>query len=73
MSNIVWAAVKKELKKQTVQLGPYFSYQILDTPRHFLFSMSRYKFAARMLPQNKKVRVLELGCQEGVESPVIRF
>jgi 2-polyprenyl-3-methyl-5-hydroxy-6-metoxy-1,4-benzoquinol methylase len=28
--------------------------------------MSRYKFAARLLPQNRKVRVLELGCQEGI-------
>lgn len=66
MSDKVWSAVKKELKKQIVQLGPYFSYQVLDTPRHFLFSMSRYKFAARMLPQHKKVKVLEFGCQEGL-------
>ncbi len=65
MSDKVWTAIKKDLKKQTLRLGPYYS-QILDTPRHFLFAMSRYKFAARMLPQDKKVRVLELGCQEGV-------
>ena len=71
MSKKVWAAVKKGLKKQTVQLGPYFSYQILDTPRHFLFSMSRYKFAARMLPQNKRVKVLELGCQEGIGTLIL--
>lgn len=65
MSDKVWTAIKKDLKKQTLRLGPYYS-QILDTPRHFLFAMSRYKFVARMLPQNKKIRVLELGCQEGV-------
>lgn len=65
MSNKVWSAIKKDLKKQTLRLGPYYS-QILDTPRHFLFAMSRYKFAARMLPQNKKIRILELGCQEGI-------
>ena len=66
MSDKVWNAVKKSLKNQKLQLGPYFSFQALDTPRHFLFSLSRYKFAARLLPQNKKIRVLELGCQEGM-------
>jgi 2-polyprenyl-3-methyl-5-hydroxy-6-metoxy-1,4-benzoquinol methylase len=68
MSDKVWKAVKNDLKKQTLSLGPYFSYQVLETPRHFLFSMARYKFAARMLPQQMKVSVLELGCQEGIGS-----
>jgi 2-polyprenyl-3-methyl-5-hydroxy-6-metoxy-1,4-benzoquinol methylase len=74
MSVKAWTEVKKYLKKelkQTLQLGPYFSYQVLNTPRHFLISMSRYKFVARMLPQNKKIKVLELGCQEGVGTLIL--
>lgn len=70
MSKRIWDAIKNDLKKQTLQLGPYFS-QILDAPRHFLFTMSRYKFAARILPQHKKIKVLELGCQEGIGTLVL--
>jgi 2-polyprenyl-3-methyl-5-hydroxy-6-metoxy-1,4-benzoquinol methylase len=70
MSDKAWSVVKNYLKEELseggMQLGPYFSYQVLNTPRHFLISMSRYKFAARMLPQDKKIKVLELGCQEGI-------
>ncbi|CAB4223210.1 UbiG, 3-demethylubiquinone-9 3-O-methyltransferase [uncultured Caudovirales phage] len=43
-------------------------YQIQDSPRHALFTLSRYKFASRLLPQNKKVSVLDLGCSEGYGS-----
>lgn len=71
MSKKTWKEVKSDLKKQTLRLGPYFSYQVLDTPRHFLFSLSRYKFAARMLPQSSKVKVLELGCQEGIGTLIL--
>lgn len=70
MSKKIWDTIKKDLKKQTLQLGPYFS-QILDDPRHFLFTMSRYKFAARILPQYKKIKVLELGCQEGIGTLIL--
>lgn len=66
MSDKVWSAIKEDLKGQKLELGPYFSYQALNTPRHLLFTLSRYKFAAKMLPLGKKVKVLELGCQEGI-------
>ncbi len=65
MSKKTWDCIKKDIKTKKFQLGPYFSYQALNTPRHLLFTMSRYKFAAKMLPQNEKIKVLELGCQEG--------
>jgi 2-polyprenyl-3-methyl-5-hydroxy-6-metoxy-1,4-benzoquinol methylase len=31
-----------------------------------LFTLSRYKFAAKMLPHDKDAKILELGCQEGI-------
>jgi len=66
MSDKTWDYIKKGIKTKKFQLGPYFSYQVLNTPRHLLFTMSRYKFAARMLPQDKNIKILELGCQEGL-------
>lgn len=50
----------------TFTLGPYFADQLLNKPRHLLFSLSRYKFASRLLPADRPVKVLELGCAEGI-------
>lgn len=62
----VWANVKKTIGEHELLLGPYFSYQALHTPKHLLFTLARYKFAAKMLSQNLKEPVLELGCGEGL-------
>lgn len=53
-------------KSHTFNLGPYYSYQFMNTPRHILFSLSRYKFAMKMIGENKNI--LELGCNEGLGS-----
>jgi 2-polyprenyl-3-methyl-5-hydroxy-6-metoxy-1,4-benzoquinol methylase len=50
---------------QELTIGPFLAGQLLNHPRHLLFVLSRYKFAARMLPPLEKVDVLELGCGEG--------
>jgi 2-polyprenyl-3-methyl-5-hydroxy-6-metoxy-1,4-benzoquinol methylase len=52
--------------EQTFTLGPYFTHQLRHTPRHLLFTLSRYKFATRLLPEDTPVDVLELGCAEGI-------
>jgi len=51
---------------QTLTLGPYFSKQVKDQTRHLLFVLARYKFAARLLPEGRPLKVLELGCNEGM-------
>lgn len=61
-----WSEVRRLIHGKNVELGPYFGHQIQDSPRHALFTLSRYKFAARMLPQDRTVRVLEVGCSEGI-------
>jgi 2-polyprenyl-3-methyl-5-hydroxy-6-metoxy-1,4-benzoquinol methylase len=48
--------------------GPFLADQLLNAPRHLLFVLSRYKFAARLLPPLEAVDVLELGCGEGFGS-----
>lgn len=57
--------VRELLPEDGIYLGPYFAQQILDNPRHLLFTLSRYKFAAKTLPETKS-SVLELGCGEGI-------
>lgn len=70
-----WKSIKKGVKKivtgKEFAFGPYFLNQLLHDPRHLLFSMSRYKFAARMLPNGKKISVLELGCNEGLGTQLL--
>lgn len=59
-----WNDLKTKLGNVNIQLGPYFSYQLRHSPRHILFSLSRYKFAAKLIGSGK--RVLEIGCSEGL-------
>ncbi len=66
MSNENWSEIKRLIEGEGIELGPYFGHQIRNSPRHILFTLSRYKFAARMLPQDRTIRLLELGCSEGI-------
>ncbi len=62
----LWKEVMSSVPDCTITLGPYFTHQLLYNPRHILFTFSRYKFAAHLLGETKKQRVLELGCNEGL-------
>ena len=66
MSNKIWDEAKTSINVDNLMMGPYFSYQAFYTPRHLLFTLSRYKFVAKMLPEDEKIKVLELGCSEGL-------
>jgi SAM-dependent methyltransferase len=50
-------------------LGRHWSYNLLSDPKRLGFVLSRYKFAAKMTGRGK--RVLELGCSEGVGTPIL--
>jgi len=68
MSN--WSCVTQLLEQEKpIQLGRYNSYLVHNTPKRMLFSLSYYKFAAKMIGSNKKV--LDVGCNEGMGSWVI--
>lgn len=56
--------IKVKTGSESIILGPYFSYQLRHSPRHILFSLSRYKFAAKMIGEGKQI--LEVGCSEGL-------
>lgn len=66
MADKKWDEIRKLIEGEGIELGPYFGHQIQNSPRHILFTLSRYKFAARMLPQDRTIRLLELGCSEGI-------
>ncbi len=59
-----WSETMALLGDRRVNLGPYFSYQLLNTPRRILFALSYHKFAAKLIGKNQ--RVLEVGCSEGL-------
>ncbi|MCP4149053.1 MAG: class I SAM-dependent methyltransferase, partial [bacterium] len=60
----LWDKYGKLQKEEGVTLGAHSSYQLKNTPRRILFSLSRYKFAAKLIGDEKKI--LELGCSDGL-------
>lgn len=47
-----------------VTLGPYNAHPLINDTKHLAFTLSRYKFAAKMLRKSQKI--LEIGCGEGL-------
>lgn len=62
----LWNEVMGVMKKEPLELAPYFAHQVRTDMRHLLITFARYKFAARMLGDEPKKSVLELGCNEGI-------
>lgn len=52
------------------RLGLMTSYAWYHDPRHLLFTLSRYKFVAKMLAGRE--RVLEVGCGDGFASRIVQ-
>ena len=71
LSRNIWKDVKALVSEHSLKLGPYFAYQLSETPKHLLFTFARYKFAASMLPLSKETEVLELGCNEGIGTLIL--
>ena len=72
-----WSNVKKVLhsqlnnmSKSELFLGTYYSNMFLSDIKHVSFTLSRYKFASKMIMYQDKISVLELGCQEAFGSLV---
>lgn len=59
-----WRPVKEIMGHHKVFLGQLLSYQLSNSPRRVLHSMSYYKFAAKMIGPGKQV--LDVGCGEGL-------
>lgn len=59
----LWDYYGNTQKDNNVTIGPYSSYQFSNSRRHLLFTAARYKFAMKMLGNNKEI--LDLGCNDG--------
>lgn len=65
----VWSGVKALLGNQRIDLGYHWSYNLRQDPKRLAFVLSRYKFAAKMACRDADV--LELGCSEGIGTPIL--
>lgn len=50
----LWEEYGNTQKKSNVMLGPHTSYQFIESRRHLLFTMARYKFAMKMLDSKRE-------------------
>jgi 2-polyprenyl-3-methyl-5-hydroxy-6-metoxy-1,4-benzoquinol methylase len=53
----------------SVDLGPWTSYSLLNDPKHMGFVLARYKFCAKMF--DGMDRVIEVGCGDAFGTPVV--
>ncbi len=54
---------------ESLKLGPWASYSLLDDPKHLCFVLSRYKFCAKIL--EGKDNILEVGCGDAFGIPIV--
>lgn len=54
---------------ESIPLGPWTSYSLLNDPKHMCFVLSRYKFCSRILEGKKNI--LEIGCGDGFGVPIV--
>lgn len=52
----------------SIPLGPWTSFSLLNDPIHMSFVLARYKFCARMLSGMKQV--IEIGCGDALGTPI---
>src|SRR6185436_10473951 len=54
---------------ESVELGPWTSYSLLNDPKHLGFVLARYKFPAKMFDEMNKV--IEVGCGDAFGTPIV--
>jgi len=65
----LWQGVKDLIGSRSVTLGGHWSFNLRNDPKRLPFVLSRYKFAAKMACKGREV--LELGCSEGIGTPIL--
>lgn len=65
----IWEKYGNDQKSSCFMLGPHSSYQLKNTPRRILFSLSRYKFAQKIIGKYKNI--LEFGCSDGLGTHIL--
>lgn len=65
----IWDNVKRIIGDERITLGHHWSFNLRNDPKRLAFVLARYKFAAKMIGRGR--RVLELGCSEGIGTPIV--
>lgn len=60
----IWKKVSNMNRPYTFKLGHINSESLLKDPKHLAFTLSRYKFSAKMMKRCK--HIIEIGCGEGI-------
>ncbi len=60
----LWEKVSNMNIQENVTLGPINTESLVKDPKHFAFTLSRYKFAAKMM--HRCTHIIEVGCGEGI-------
>jgi len=64
-----WKKVEQYMEQvvdSEINLGRYYSSELLIDIKHILFTLSRYKFVSKLIMYKKNVKILELGCSEAL-------
>jgi 2-polyprenyl-3-methyl-5-hydroxy-6-metoxy-1,4-benzoquinol methylase len=54
---------------ESVALGPWTTYSLLNDPKHMGFVLARYKFPAKMFDEMNQV--IEVGCGDAFGTPIV--
>lgn len=66
---VKWEQISKDLKNNNYFLGRHWTYNYYNDPKRLGFVLSRYKFASKMIGDNKSI--LELGSSEGIGACIL--
>lgn len=58
-----------QFNQKELRLGPWTSYSLINDPKHLLFTLARYKFAAKISEGKKSI--IEVGCGDGAGLPIL--
>ena len=62
----LWNEVKRQMEGEPLTLGWKTSATIRTSTHGLLFILARYKFALKMMANRQNLKVLDLGCNEGI-------
>jgi len=65
----IWNETRNLMSKDSVKISKLFLDKLIANDDSLLDSLFKYKFAAKMIPQNSKI--LEMNCDQGFGAPIL--
>lgn len=67
-----WQEVMREMETEALTLSPKISYTMKKSLTGMLFILARYKFGMKMMQNRSDMKILDLGCNDGIGDLMIR-